>query len=163
MQNILVSACLVGNKVRYDGKALPIDSEILKHWQTEERIVAFCPEVSGGLPIPRIPAEIVGGDGDAVLSGKAAVTAKNGKNVTVNFVKGAQLALSICKEKNIKMAILSEASPSCGGSMIYNGTFSNIKVPGVGVTTALLRKHGISVFSQYEINAVYEYLAEVND
>lgn len=163
MQKILVSACLLGNQVRYDGTDLFLDSGILIRWQIEGRIVDICPEVSGGLPIPRPPAEIVGGDGDSVLSGRAAVTAVNGNDVTDNFLEGAQRALNVCREHKIKVAILTESSPSCGSSRIHDGSFSDMKIPGVGVTTALLRKHGILVFSHHEVNDASEYLDEVTD
>ncbi|MCP4745775.1 MAG: DUF523 domain-containing protein [Desulfobacteraceae bacterium] len=158
MQKILVSACLLGNKVRYNGADLFFESPILKTWIDQGRVVSFCPEVSAGLPVPRSAAEICGGNGGLVLSGKAKVIEKNGTDVSKEFINGAQLALKVCKQQNITVAILAESSPSCGSNTIYNGKFSNIKIAGSGVTSSLLKRHGIKVYSQYEICKAAESL-----
>lgn len=155
---ILVSACLLGNRVRYDGRALPIASERLRRWQSEGRLLAFCPEVAGGLPVPRPRSEIMGGDGNSVLSGHATVAAHDGTDNTAAFINGAKRALSDCQAHGIQIAVLSESSPSCGSSTIHDGHFLGNKISGMGVTTALLRKHGIHVFSQHETDKLAAFL-----
>ncbi len=154
MEKILISACLIGEHVRYDGRVLPLDSYILEQWKKAGRIVRICPEVDAGMSIPRAPSEIYSGDGFDVISGKTNVYNKNGKNVTEYFFKGANIALTLCKEHNIRVALLTESSPSCGSGTIYDGRFLGKKIEGVGVTTALLQQNNIRVFNQFEIAAV---------
>ena len=161
MVRVLVSACLMGERVRYDGKKLPCNSAILKKWKDEGRVVPFCPEVAGNLPVPRTPAEIITGTGIEVIAGDAEIFNKNGQDVTDSFIRGAREALRIVKEMQIKMAILKDGSPSCGKTSIYNGSFSGSKKPGKGVTTALLEKNGISVFSENEIQKAATYLETI--
>jgi uncharacterized protein YbbK (DUF523 family) len=152
MEKILISACLLGKPVRYDGKIKPFADSRLAGWKRQDRLMAFCPEVAGGLPIPRTPAEIQGaGGGEAVLAGTARVIDKTGRDVTEQFIKGAFLALEACRLHEIRTAILTDLSPSCGSTRIYNGRFVRETITGTGVTTALLRQHGITVFSQYQI------------
>jgi uncharacterized protein YbbK (DUF523 family) len=151
LPKILVSACLLGNRVRYDGRALTLADDILTRWLAAGQVVSVCPEVEGGLAVPRLPAELVGGDGGPVLSGVAQVIDSSGEIVSDCFVSGAKHALDICERHGISVAVLSEASPSCGSSVVYDGSFSRNRVPGQGVTTALLRSRGITVFSQYEL------------
>lgn len=155
---ILVSGCLIGNKVRYDANDVPTESKWLEKWQTEDRLIAFCPEVAGGLSVPRLPAEIQSDDGNAVLLGKAKVFDNQGNDVSVNFINGAKKALETAQNNNAKVAILKEKSPSCGSSFIYDGTFSSVRKVGQGVTTALLEQNGIKVFSDLEIEKAAEYL-----
>jgi len=160
MNKILISACLLGDLVRYDGQVKPLQDTKIEIWRNEDRLVAFCPEVSGGLPTPRQSAEIIGnGDGKAVLSGSARVMDRTGKDVSAPFMTGANLALELCKKYHIKIAILTDSSPSCGSTQIYNGKFSREKIQGVGVTTALLLMHGIKVFSQHEIHAAARHIS----
>lgn len=114
MKKILVSACLLGKRVRYDGRALTVTEHILKEWIRSGRVVSICPEVDAGMPIPRPAAEISGGDGYAVLAHQGRVITSTGADVTDYFRRGAEQALALCKEHHIKIAVLSEASPSCG-------------------------------------------------
>jgi uncharacterized protein YbbK (DUF523 family) len=153
MEKILISACLLGKFVRYNGSALSFESHILKQWEKQGRIVSICPEVEAGMNIPRRASEISGGDGIDVINGKALVFDKVGNNVTTHFLNGAELALLKCKKYNIGVALLTESSPSCGSQTIYDGRFIGKKIDGVGVTTALLQKSGVQVFSQFEISA----------
>ena len=148
---ILVSACLLGERVRYDGKVVPCEHPLLSRWQDEGRLIPFCPEAVGGLPIPRPPAEIIGGEGHDVLTHRATVETQAGDDVTQAFMAGADAALRRAKASGCRMAILTEKSPSCGRNMIYDGTFSGIRVPGMGVTAALLEQNDIAVFSQLDI------------
>ncbi len=154
MKKILISACLAGDFVRYDGKRKRIQDEVFNKWLQQGRLVKVCPEVSGGLCTPRLPAQIVGGEGIDVVHGNAKVQSIDGQDVTEAFLKGAELALTIVQENNIQITILKEKSPSCGVSQIYDGSFAGIKIQGSGVTTALLRKNGIQVFSELQVGLV---------
>jgi len=151
LNKVLVSACLLGKRVRYDGRIKPVADTILEQWLAQGRVVSICPEVDAGMSIPRAPAEISAGDGHAVWAGTATVQTENGGEVSAYFKKGAQLTLSLCQQHAIKIAVLTEGSPSCGSSTIYDGSFSRQKMAGVGVTVALLQQHGIEVFSQYQL------------
>ncbi|OUL58009.1 DUF523 domain-containing protein [Pseudoalteromonas ulvae] len=151
MVKVLVSSCLVGNKVRYNASCLSISEPELIWLNSNVELVIFCPEVSAGLPIPRAPAEIIAGQGVDVLDGLANVVGNDGIDVTTQFVSGAQNALELCQKHQIKYVVLAEGSPSCGSSKIYDGTFNGIKMDGSGVTTALLERNGIIVFSQHTI------------
>jgi uncharacterized protein YbbK (DUF523 family) len=154
MNKILISSCLLGNPVRYDGKIKPLQSSLIRLWKNEGRLIEFCPEVAGGLTIPRDPAEITGdGGGGSVLTGSAKVIDITGKDVSAQFIAGAYMALELCKKYHIRIAILTDGSPSCGSTQIYNGKFSKEKVQGVGVTTALLQEYGIQVFSPDNLDA----------
>lgn len=153
MQRVLVSACLLGQPVRYDGGTVATEGGILARWQMEGRIVPMCPEMAGGLPVPRLPAEIHGeGGGAAVLRNAARVVEHHGHDVTEAFVRGAQRALEVAQEAGVQVAVLTERSPSCGSAFLYDGTFSTQLQPGEGVTAALLRQHGIRVFSQHQLD-----------
>jgi len=151
---ILVSACLLGHPVRYNGLDKKTDDDHLRRWVEEGRVVSVCPEVAGGLPVPRPPAEIAGGTGgSAVLAGESRVIARTGADVTAEFVRGADHALAKATEHGIRVAVLKEGSPSCGSSYSYDGTFSGVRVPAPGVTTARLVAAGIRVFSEHELAA----------
>jgi uncharacterized protein YbbK (DUF523 family) len=158
MEKILISACLLGDIVRYDGCQKKMNhvpaQRWVQRWEDQGRLVWFCPEVAGGLKTPRPPGEIVNGDGQDVLEHRAWVRTSTGEDVTPQFIRGAAMALDLIKTHAIKMAILKAKSPSCGSDLIYDGTFENRLTEGVGVTTALLRRNGIFVFSEYEIETV---------
>ena len=142
MEKILISACLIGDKTKYDGKSNynPKIQDLLEKYE----LVPFCPEVEGGLSIPRDPSE----------RRNEKVITKEGRNVTKQFEKGAELALNICQYLGIRLAILKENSPSCGVNKIYNGKFENKLIPGSGVTTELLKRKGIKVISEEEIDSL---------
>lgn len=141
----LVSACLLGLPCAYDGRGHPVDD--LLALAACGQVVPICPEVAGGLPIPRPPAEIVGGDGGDVLDGRARVVTVAGDDVTAAFLRGAERALAVARQHGIVTAILRQRSPSCGSTCICDGTHSGTLVPGQGVTAALLRRHGVEVFA----------------
>ncbi|WP_434573719.1 2-thiouracil desulfurase family protein [Pseudomonas sp. Z3-6] len=150
MEKILVSRCLLGHRVRYDGGASgPFDQ--LQQWLDQGRVVPLCPEVAGGLPTPRAAAEIPGGQGGQVLDGQAAVITTDGEDVSAQFLSGAYQALEQVRVHGIRIAVLKANSPSCGNLLTYDGTFSGVKVSGEGVTAALLRRHGVRVFSELEL------------
>ena len=158
MEKILVSACLVGERVRYNGLVKSFESHVLESWDRRGWVVAICPEVAGGLSVPRPRSEISGGDGVQVLNGHKKVININGQDVTKYFLEGAQKALELASSSGIRLAILKEGSPSCGSNYIYDGSFSEIKKPGKGVTAALLEKNGIRVFNENEILEAENYL-----
>ncbi|MHA6791561.1 DUF523 domain-containing protein [Pseudomonas bijieensis] len=150
MEKILVSRCLLGHRVRYDGGASgPFDQ--LQQWLDEGRVVPLCPEVAGGLPTPRAAAEIPGGQGGQVLDGQAAVITTEGEDVSAQFLSGANQALELVRAHGIQIAVLKANSPSCGNRLTYDGTFSGVKVSGEGVTAALLKRHGVRVFNELEL------------
>jgi uncharacterized protein YbbK (DUF523 family) len=154
MQKILVSACLLARKVRYNGADKYLADDILARWISQDRVIAVCPEVAAGLGIPRPPAEIKGGSGDDVLGDTAKVFENTGRDVSEAFRQGAQTALALAQAHNCKFALLIDGSPSCGSSFIYDGSFSRTRVPGAGVTAALLRANGIQVFAPADIAAL---------
>jgi uncharacterized protein YbbK (DUF523 family) len=157
MEKILVSRCLLGHRVRYDGGAHgPFDQ--LGAWLAEGRVVALCPEVAGGLPTPRPPAEIPGGQGAAVLDGKQSAITDTGEDVSAEFLAGAGQAIALVEQHHIRMAVLKARSPSCGNHENYDGTFSGRRVPGEGVTAAALRRAGIKVFNEGELDKAIAYL-----
>ncbi len=158
MKKVLVSACLLGNPVRYDGRSKALNNSDLNALLAQDRIISFCPEVAGGLPVPRAAAEIQAGDGYAVIARQAQVKARDGTDVTDYFLAGAQQALALCREHDITVAVLTESSPSCGSGQVYDGSFNRSAVSGSGVTTALLRQHGIKVFNQHQLEAACRHL-----
>ena len=140
---MIVSACLAGMPCRYDGAARP-DAEIVRA-VAEGRAVVACAEQLGGLPTPRPPAEIVGGDGADVLDGVARVLTDTGEDVTAEFVSGAEAVASIARSNGASAAVLQARSPSCGCGEIYDGSHSGTRVSGDGVLAALLKREGITV------------------
>jgi len=152
MKKILISACLAGDLVRYDGKRKSVTEPKINHLNLKELLVKVCPEVLSGLKTPRPPAQIVNGSGLDVLKGTAHVIDINGSDVTLSFIRGAEYALSLVKKYGIEIAILKEKSPSCGVHHIYDGQFAAHLIPGSGVTTALLKQNGIKVFSENELD-----------
>ena len=146
---ILISACLLGRNVKYSG-GNNLCPWLEKYYNTDD-FIAICPECFGVLPIPRPPAEIQGGSGEDVLNGSAKVSDKDGKDVTQNFISGAQKALAYAKKHNASCAILKARSPSCGCGMVYDGSFSGGKKAGNGVTAALFLQHGIKVYTEETI------------
>lgn len=143
---ILVSSCLAGLKVRYNGTH-SLNNGIAKLVE-ENKAITICPELLGGFSTPREPAEIIGGNGEDVLNGKAKVIEKSGKDVTELYIKGAYATLNKAKDIKATVVVLKEHSPSCGSSMIYNGEFIGEKLEGMGVTSALLKRNGLKVISE---------------
>jgi uncharacterized protein YbbK (DUF523 family) len=145
----LVSACLLGMCTTYDDSSHPQPRLIAL--AARGRVVPVCPEVAGGLSIPRPPAEIIGGDGQAVLDGQARVLTCEGDDVTGAFIAGAQMALETAQRLGIKVAVMQARSPSCGHGQIYDGSFGGVLVAGQGVAAALLTRHGVRVVSPEEL------------
>lgn len=140
--NILVSACLLGIRCRYDGDSnfCPQLETLLQH----HHLIPVCAEQLGGLPTPRIPAE---------RRGETVVT-RDGRDVTTQFTAGAQEVLRLAKIYRCEMAILKARSPSCGHGTIYDGTFTHTVTEGDGVTAALLREHGIPVYTEHDLKTL---------
>lgn len=136
MENILVSACLLGVSCRYDGKSKPNENVIAL--KDRYNIIPVCPEIMGGLPTPRKASEI---QGFQVVMG-------DGTNVTKEYRKGAEEVLKLCRLFGCKRAVLKEKSPSCGCGKVYNGTFSGKLIDGNGITAKLLMENGIEVFGE---------------
>ncbi|WP_018691481.1 DUF523 domain-containing protein [Algicola sagamiensis] len=141
MKKVFVSACLLGQPVRYDGQAKPSHHPALIRWLSENRVITLCPEVSGGLPIPRPQAER--------QPDQRVITIQH-LDVTAEFERGAEAALQLCFKHNIRIAVLKENSPSCGSHHIYSGQFNGETIPGEGLTTQRLRQSGVLVFSENE-------------
>lgn len=157
MHRILVSACLLGQPVRYDGAGAG-GHALLQRWQALGWLVPLCPEVSGGLPTPRAPAEISGGQGAAVLDGRVPVLDVTGADVTAAFVAGATKAVALATQHGIRWAVLKARSPSCGNHETYDGSFRGVRVSGEGVTAAALRHHGVRVFNEDELEQLAQLL-----
>ena len=141
MEKLLISACLTGVDCKYSGGNNKLEDSVLAELKEKYELFPVCPERDGGLSIPREPSERLG---DKVVS-------RVGRDVTAEFVKGAQTALQTALENGCKKALLKANSPSCGKNSIYDGSFSGILVPGKGVTAELLEQNGISVFTEKEI------------
>ncbi|MDY4849342.1 MAG: DUF523 domain-containing protein [Bacilli bacterium] len=142
MEKILISACLIGDNVKYDGKNnyQPKIEQLLEKYE----LIPFCLEVEGGLKTPRTPAER---KGDKVIDQK-------GKDVTRNYLQGLDLAINIVNYLNIKIAILKDKSPACGVHQIYDGTFSHKTINKSGVLAEALIAKGIKVLSEDEIDTL---------
>ena len=162
LPTVLVSACLLGEVVRYDGADKRCTHPILARWIAQGRVIAACPEVSGGLPVPRPAAEIAAGAGGAqVLAGDARVVDCRGNDMTAPFVAGARSILALARQYGVRVAVLKEGSPSCGSSCTCDGSFTHRRVAQPGVATALLRDAGIDVFSEDELVQADAALARI--
>ena len=140
-EKLLISSCLIGENVKYNGKNNKIDLTTLEKKYT---LIPFCPEVEGGLPTPRPPSEIVSQNPLKLLNNK-------GKDVTKFFITGAKKCLELAKKEGIKKALLKANSPSCSNDQVYDGTFSGKLVKGLGITAQLLKENEIEVFSEEEL------------
>lgn len=159
MDKILISACLLGRPVRYNGSDKLVESGLIDLWRKQGRIVALCPEVAAGFPTPRPPAEIEPGkQGDDVLAGEARIHEQTGADVTSQFRRGADIALATARSHDCRFALLTDGSPSCGTSFVYSGQFDGTPRPGKGVVAALLSENGIEVFAENQIELLAEAL-----
>jgi len=141
-EKLLVSSCLLGEKVRYDGEGF--HAPVVLALSEKYDLHPFCPEVSGGLSIPRTPAERMG----------VSVATKNGMDVTAEYRLGAEKALAYCLKEDIRKAVLKSRSPSCGKGQIYDGTFTKTLTEGHGVTAELLLAHGIEVYTEEDLGGL---------
>lgn len=145
MKNILISACLLGVACRYDGCQKPLPAAVIEKLQKQYHLIPICPEIMGGLPTPRIPAEI---------QPDRKVLRSDGAEVTENYQRGAQEALRLAKLFHCELALLKEKSPSCGSGRIYDGSFSRSLIDGDGITTELFKKNDIRVIGESEIEKI---------
>ncbi len=143
-KKILVSSCLCGKKCRYNGSC--VNNSYIENL-TKEEIIEACPELLGGLSIPREPCEIVGGNAEDVWNNKARILSKTGNDYTEQYKLGSNKVLEIIRQNKIKKAILKQNSPSCGYGKIYDGKFSGNKIEGNGILAELLKKNGITIIS----------------
>ena len=149
---VLVSGCINGAPIRYNETNVVVESEIWDRWVEEKLVVSFCAELAAGFPIPRRPAETVGGDGAFVLAGTATVMEDTGGDVTDRFIHGAQLTLEHARANGCVVAVLTDGSPSCGSSYVYDGSFTGGTYEGMGVVAQLLADSGIPVFSESQLD-----------
>ncbi len=158
---ILVSACLLGQPVRYNGKALTLESNLIRRWTDRGMIVPLCPEIAAGFPIPRAPAEIeTGYEGFDVIEGRGRIYEDTKTDITENMLRGAQIALDVARSENCEYALLTDGSPSCGSTFIYSGKHDGVRRAGIGVVAARLSSEGIKVFAQHEVGILAAGLRE---
>ena len=138
----VISSCLLGIKCRYNG-GTQLNSKIYNLFENGFA-TPICPEVLGGLPIPRLPAELT------ITDRNVKAVNINGADVTEQFTKGAEIALSIANLIGATKAILKSKSPSCGNCSIYSGNFSGELIDGEGVTAKLFRENGIIVTNEHD-------------
>ena len=151
MKKILVSQCLYGGEpVRYDGKSKAENDPRFSGWREEGMLIPVCPEVFGGLPVPRT---------DVQRRGSSVVT-RDGRDVTGQYSAGAEEAVRLALEHRVVCAIMKEKSPSCGSSMIYDGSFSGKLIEGEGLASELLRKAGVRVFSENQLDEVEKLISD---
>ena len=149
---VLISACLLGDNVKYSGgnNLTPELVTLLEKYNV--KIVKICPECFAGLPIPRVPSEIK----------ETKVFSKDGRDITEEFLSGAEKTFKIAKENQIDFAILKERSPSCGSSYIYDGSFSGKVIQGQGLTVRKLNEENIVIFSEENLEEIEKYLQVLN-
>ena len=141
-EKLLISACLLGCRCKYDGGANTLPAETLAALRAKYALLPVCPETAGGLPVPRVPSERCGGR----------VVTRVGKDVTAAYEKGARLALALAKRCGCRKALLKERSPSCGAGEIYDGSFSHTRVPGDGVAAEVLRAAGLELCGESRVS-----------
>mgnify|MGYP001765719821 CR=1 FL=1 len=164
MERILVSACLIGWPVRWDGRAKTVHHPLLATWAAEGRLVPLCPETAGGLAVPRAAAEIeAGADATAVLAGAGRIVDVDGGDHTAAFREGARIAVATARVRGCRFALLTDGSPSCGVDVVADGSFSGRRRPGDGVAAAALRAAGIEVFAAADVETLAERLAATAD
>lgn len=158
---ILVSSCLLGEDTRFDGANSSVamnpkfkfsEKELFMDIMCDNEIFSICPEVAGGLNVPRNKSEIVS------QNKPFKVLDVEQNDVTINFLVGAKKALDICLENGIKVALFKSKSPSCGNDGIYDGTFTQKLVEGKGLSARLLEENGIKVFNEYELEELKKFI-----
>lgn len=144
---LIISACFLGRNVKYNGGNNLLSN--IKELEEYFELIPICPETEGGLNTPRNPSEIIG---DKVFS-------NIGEDVTAQFRKGASIALERAIKSGAKLALLKSKSPSCGNGLIYDGAFSGKLTVGDGIAASLLKEHGIMVFTENEIEQLFQKIA----
>ncbi len=151
MRKVLISACMFGENVRYDGGNHLIQHPIIQRWKHEGRLVSVCPEMVGGLPTPRSPAEMQ-------CKYPVFITTREGTDVTPEFLLGAEKTLEIARREGVACALMKAKSPSCGNKRIYDGNFTNTLIDGAGIAAAELIRNGIPVFSEKELPELFTFM-----
>ena len=141
MKTLLVSACLLGEKCKYNGGDNALPEKTLRALRSQYRLIPVCPETAGGLPIPREPAER---QGERVVS-------QSGRDVTAQYRSGAVFALRLARENACDTALFKERSPSCGSGEIYDGSFSHTVIAGDGVAAEALKQEGVAVLGESKV------------
>ena len=141
MQNVLISACLLGVDCKYNGSNNKLDDKIIHSLKEKYNLVPVCPEIMGGMPTPRNPVEISDGK----------VFDYDGEEFTKEFEKGSEEVVKLAKLYDATIAILKENSPSCGSNYIYDGTFNHQKIKGMGIAAHKLSKENIKLFSEENV------------
>lgn len=141
----LICACLLNIACPYTGKLAKKRLAGVALANAGLHLVPVCPEQMGGLPTPRKPAEITGGDGFDVLNGKGLVRTEDGEVFTDSFIRGAQAVLEIARITHARAMVTQNRSPSCSCNGIYDGTFSHTLIPGMGVCAALLHQNNLEL------------------
>ena len=147
---ILISACLLGVNCRYNGTGGCLAE--LPELMALAELVPVCPEILGGLPTPRPPAERMG----------ERVVSCEGGDVTDAYAKGARESLHLAQLFDAKCALMKERSPSCGAGEIYDGTFTHTRIPGDGTASQLLKANGITVYGESRIHELIDLLKRGN-
>lgn len=140
-EKLLISACLLGFRCKYDGGTNSLPADKLAALRAAYDLIPVCPETAGGLPIPRAPSERRGGR----------VVSCEGNDVTDAYEQGARVALALTERFGCRKALLKERSPSCGAGEIYDGSFNHSRVPGDGVAAEALRRAGLALYGESEI------------
>ena len=150
MENVLISACLLGFECKYCGGSNKLTEQQLAALGERFRLIPVCPETAGGLPTPRDPSERLG---DKVVSNQ-------GRDVTEAYQKGAETALWLARRYGCTAALLKEKSPSCGSGQIYDGSFTGKLIPGDGVAAEELKKEGLIVFGESDTDLLITVFQE---
>lgn len=146
MEKLLISACLLGERCRYDGASRPLPEDTLSALREHYELLPVCPERDGGLTTPRIPSER---RGERVVN-------RAGEDVTAYYRRGAARAFACAANAGCTLALLKERSPSCGSGEIYDGSFTGRRIPGDGVAAETLKKAGITVLGESEISKLLD-------
>lgn len=151
-ETILVSACLLGQRVRYDGNHAQLaDSELLTRLRAKFKVIPICPEMLGGLPTPRPAAEI------QQRNDRIEIVDCDSKSYTTAFIAGAQKAANIARQHQVTRALLKSKSPSCGRGLVYDGSFTGQLREGDGIAVQCLQDMGVQVYHEGEIEIVLGY------
>jgi uncharacterized protein YbbK (DUF523 family) len=153
MSKVLISACLLGAKVRYDGRDNLLDHPILKRWQQQGKLVTVCPETLGGLPTPRPPAE-------TQTRFPILITTSTGDDVTPEFLSGAEKTLELAHKHDCCCALMKARSPSCGNQEIYDGSFTGTLTNAPGVAADELIRNGLPVFNEHQLDALIQFVEQ---
>lgn len=157
---VLVSGCINGPAIRFNQTNVVVESPVWDRWVAEGRIVSFCAELSAGFAVPRPPAEILGGDASTVMCGIGAVVEDTGRDVTDLFMQGARNAVAHAVQNGCIAAVLTDGSPSCGSTYIYDGSFTGGTKSGMGIVGQLLKDNGIPVFSEDQLDEADRFITQ---